>query len=150
MKYKNLEIINIYQILNSFSGMKFPQKIAYAIIKNMKILQFDVDTYNTSFHSLEDKYIDDIEKDEHGEIKRVENGSPIFKSTEKIEEFFAEYEELANIEIDINLYHIDEELFNYDDNNGKYDVLAPKDIIILQSILCEEENDKQNEENEDK
>jgi len=150
MKYKNLEIINIYQILDSLLGMKFPQKISYAIIKNLKKLQPEVDTYEMAFRQLEKKYDDDIKKDDDGEIIRADNGSPVFKLDGHFEDFREEYQELADIELDIDLYHIDEELFNYDDNNGKYDVLAPKDIIILQSILCEEENDKQNEENEDK
>ena len=139
MKIKNITLINMYNTLDKCGVYKFPQKIAYAIMKNIKILQSDVETYEVSFKKLEEKYNDQIQKDENGEIKRGANGSPIFKSNKDAEEFFKEYSELADIEIEVDLYQIDEELFNYDDSNGKYDSLTPKDAFALQSILCKQD-----------
>lgn len=139
MKTNNITLINMYNILDKCSIYKFPQKIAFAIMKNIKILQLDVDTYETSFQKLEEKYINKIQKDEQGIVKRNANGSPIFISTQDAEEFFKEYSELADIEIEVDLYQIDEELFNYDDIDGKYDALTPKDAFALQSILCKQD-----------
>lgn len=145
MKTNNITLINMYYTLMNCSTYKLPQKIGYAIMKNLKILQPDVDIYNKAYAKLEDKYVDKIQKDKDNQIKRSENGSPIFVTTKDAEVFLKEYSELANIEIEVDLYQIDEELFNYDDSNGRYDTLAPKDIMTLQTILC-----KQSEEKEEK
>ena len=34
MKYKNIEIVNIVNFLNSISEKKLPQKMSYAIMRN--------------------------------------------------------------------------------------------------------------------
>lgn len=139
MKTNNITLINMYSTLDGCGVYKLPQKIAYAIMKNIKILQADVESYEASFRKLEEKYKDYIQKDKNGEIKRGANGSPIFKSNKDAEDFFQEYSELADIEIEVDLYQIDEELFNYDDIDGKYDALTPKDAFVLQSILCKQD-----------
>lgn len=143
MEINNFTLIQMTQILNTYITKKLPQKIGYAIMKNMKIIANDVEVYNEAFLNLEEKYQDDIKKDEKGEILRYENGSPFFNTPEIMEQFSKELEELLNITNEYNLYQIDEDLFNYDDSDGKYDVLSPNDIMILQSILCKNENEKE-------
>lgn len=138
MKTNNITLINMYYTLMNCSTYKFPQKIGYAIMKNLKILQPDVDIYNEAYAKLEDKYVDKIQKDKDNQIKRSENGSPIFVTTKDAEVFLKEYSELADIEIEVNLYQINDALFDYDDSNDKYDALSPGDMFKLQKILCEE------------
>ena len=76
-------------------------------------------------------------KDEDGNPKTNEVGIPILNSEDKTKEMNEEITELLEIEIDVNLFTIDEACFDYEDTNGKYDSLSAKDILALQSILTE-------------
>lgn len=138
MKTTNFVITNILNILNKFGDKRLPQKISYAITKNIITINKEYQVYETQLKKLFEQYNEYIQKDEHGEPKFTQNGIPIVdKSVEK--EFNDKVEELINFEIDVELYHIDADVFDYDDTVGKYDVLSANDILILQSVLCEKE-----------
>ncbi len=41
------------------------------------------------------------------------------------------------MEVDVDLYTIPEEYFDYEDEKNMYDILSAQDILMLRSILCE-------------
>lgn len=137
MKITNFELINIYNQLDSFASKRLPQRISYAITKNLLLLNKDVECYNTELAKLFKKYEDKSLKDDEGQIQYNKFGIPIIQ--EKFsKEFDNELNELLNIEIEVELYAINDALFDYDDLNDKYDALSPGDMFKLQKILCEE------------
>lgn len=77
-----------------------------------------------------------MKKDDRGNIKSGKNGVPLVDSSIS-KEYENEISELLNIEIDIDPFYIEQNLFDYDDEN-KYDALSAADILMLQSILCKQ------------
>lgn len=134
MKLTNFELINIYKILDDFATKKLPQKISYAITKNIMILRDDFDCYNTELKKLFERYDDKMIKDDNGKVQYNQYQIPLIKK-EYSEEFDKDLTELLNIQIEVNLYSIDDNYFDYDDSD-KYDCLSPLEIIRLQEILC--------------
>ena len=134
MKLTNFSIINIYMILDRFATKKLPQKISYAITKNIYLLRDDCDCYENELKKLFDSYKDKTIKDENGETKFNQYHVPIIESKYS-KEFDESLTELLNIEVEIDLYTIDDSAFNYDDTD-KYDCLSPMEIMQLQDILC--------------
>lgn len=135
MKYTNYQLINIYNSLDSFSSKKFPQKISYAITKNIFRLQSDVECYDKELSKLFEKYSDKAIKDNDGNPIRNQLGLPVIEP-EYSNDFNNELNELLNIEVDVDLYTIDDSLFDYDDKDGLYDALSASDLVKLQRILC--------------
>ena len=135
MKLTNIEIVNIINILEQYSEKKLPQKISYAITKNILILKEDYLCYEKELNKIFDIYDADLQKDEEGKLIRSENGIPLLKKGSN-NSFVKDVTELLNITVDINLYKINSELFDYIDSENRYDPLSPKDIIILQDVLC--------------
>lgn len=135
MKIKNISLMNIVNTLNKYANTRLPQKISYAITKNMMLLGDDVDVYNKQIKLLFDSYDEYIIKDEDGKVQRNQMGIPVVEESVK-ESFYGELNDFFNIEIDVNLYTISEEAFEYDDKEKRYDPLTPNDIIVLQSIIC--------------
>ncbi len=135
MKIKNISLMNIVNTLNKYANTCLPQKISYAITKNMMLLSDDVDVYNKQIKLLFDSYDEYIIKDENGKVQRNQMGIPVVEESVK-ESFYGELNDFFNIEIDVNLYTISEEAFEYDDKGKRYDPLTPNDIIALQSIIC--------------
>ena len=139
MKFANIEIINVMNILDKYSNKKFPQKIGYAITRNLMIVSKEYQVYETQLKKILEAYNDYIVKDDTGNIVTNNGGIPAVKE-EKSDEFNTELADLLNIRVNLDLYLIDEEYFNYDDKAGLYDVLSAKEIFTLQSILCGVEN----------
>lgn len=135
MKLTNIEIVNIINILEQYSEKKLPQKISYAITKNILILKEDYLCYEKELNKIFDIYDADLQKDEEGKLIRSENGIPLLKKGSN-NSFVKDVTELLNITVDINLYKINSELFDYIDVENRYDPLSPKDIIVLQDVLC--------------
>lgn len=136
MKITNFELVNIVNALNSYTQKRLPQMISYAITKNLLTLNNDMVAYNKSL----DKVIKDYEKyaikNKDGEPVLMASGLPDVDEQYK-ESYVADINELLGIEIDVDLYTINEETFAYDDGD-KYDALTPMEIVQLQSILCSE------------
>ena len=57
MKTKNFTIINMINTLNSFAEKKLPQKISYAITRNLMLLQKDYDCYSKSIEKLFEEHV---------------------------------------------------------------------------------------------
>lgn len=133
MKIKNYDLVGIANTLDEYSALKLPQKISYAIFMNLNRLKPYIEAYNESIKKSIDSYKDYILKDGDGNII-MENGLPKV-SDSHYQDYMNEILELLNIEIDVDLYTIDNETFNYD-NIDKYDILSAQDMFRLQNILC--------------
>lgn len=134
MKTTNFNLIKQINILDLYSKKKLPQRISYAITRNCILMSKDYQIYEKELNNIYENYSDYMVKDEDGNIRIDENGIPLVDDSVS-EEFRHEISELLNIEIDIDIFYIDQTLFDYNDEN-KYDALSAKDILILQSILC--------------
>lgn len=135
MKINNFVLINMNQQLSNYASTRLPQKISYAITKNILILKNDIEVYEKALQKLFDSYKDYIEKDESGDMKYSSSGIPIISDDTARNDFSKELDELLNIEIDADLYRIDEELFNYEDSD-RYDSMTAMDILKLRELLC--------------
>lgn len=137
MQMTNFELIRILNFLNGFAETKLPQKISYAITRNVMTLMTEYSCYEAERNKIFKTYEEFFNKDEEGNVVLSSAGLPIIEG-EKSKEYLKEINELLNLEVSVDLRHVSFEAFDYDDT-GKYDVLSPKDIMMLQSILCEPE-----------
>lgn len=137
MKLTNREIIGLLNTLTSFGDKKLPQRISFAITKNISILTKEYSVYEQAMKKLMKRYDSDIVKDDEGIPVCDSDGIPKLKANEK--EFRDEINDLLGISVDVEIYHIDENVFDYDDVNARFDPMSPTQILVLQSILCEYE-----------
>ena len=137
MKITNIELLTYVNILNKYADKKLPQKISYAITKNIIGLESDFKCYSKELDKVLSHYKDYFQKDENGEIKVNDSQIPILTEKDKTKEMVDELNELLAIEIDIDLYTIAEDVFDYEDD--KYDSLSGLEIFDLMSVLCNKE-----------
>ncbi len=135
MKMTNLVMVNLMNTLQVYSTKKLPQKISFAITRNLMKISKEYEAYDSQLKKLFESYSDHIIKDKDGNNKINASGIPIVDDSVKTE-FNEQIKDLLNIEIDIDIYLIDPEIFNYDDK-GIYDAMSAQDIIVLQSVLCD-------------
>lgn len=131
MKVNNFTLVNIMNNLKRFGEKKLPQKISYAIMKNIYIINKDIEIYEKSLQKIIDSYKDYFVKDEI-----LENGLPKVDD-EHMEDYITEINELLAFEVDIDLYYIDEDVFDYEDSD-RYDSISAADLIQLRMIICKE------------
>ena len=136
MKIKNTEVISMLNNLSKYKDTKLPQKISYAITKNNIILSKEYEYYESEINKIKELYSRHMFNDKNGEIEMYSNGIPRLDDDTLEKEMIHRINELLLIENDIDMHIIDEDCFNYDDCNGKYDVLSPIEIMNLQRILC--------------
>lgn len=134
MKITNLELVTILNIFEKYQNKKFPYKITYAIMKNIALLKKEYQVYSETLESIVNQYKEDFVK-ENEEIVLYEIGVPKVKE-EFAEEYLTEINKLLNIEINIDLYKISEECFDY--QSERYDTLTVKETMELMDLLCEE------------
>ncbi|MDE7425669.1 MAG: hypothetical protein K2N51_18570 [Lachnospiraceae bacterium] len=146
MKLTNFVVINMINTLEKFSEKKFPQKISYAITRNLILLKSDYDCYIKSLNKLFVDYNDHMVRDKNNNVMNNDMGIPIVDNDVE-KEFNEEISNLLNIEIELELYHIPENVFDYEDNTNRYDSLSAVDIMSLQGILCNQEGNE-NDNNE--
>lgn len=135
MKVKNIELLNMNNTLNQFIDKKLPQRIGFAITKNLVEFSNELKCYNEQINKLFDNYKEYFEKDDDGNIKYNRNSVPVVYDSHR-EAFLSELNELLSIEVEINIWTIPEELFDYEDKDGRYDTISPKEMVVLQTILC--------------
>ena len=145
MKYKNIEIVNIVNFLNSISEKKLPQKISYAIMRNTSNFQKECNYYEQALKKILEGYKDFFVKKSDDELVMTSIGVPLVDD-KHMEEYTEEIQELLDIEVEIQIYKIDSKDFNYEDPNGKYDVLTVKELLQLTNLFCKK--DKQNNDSE--
>ena len=141
MKYKNIEVVNIVNFLNSISEKKLPQKISYAIMRNTSNFQKECNYYEQALKKILEGYKDFFVKKSDDELVMTSIGVPLVDNIH-MKEYTEEIQELLDIEIEIQIYKIDSKDFDYEDPNGKYDVLTVKELLQLTNLFCKE--DKQN------
>lgn len=134
IKLTNYELVQAVDKIKKYADKRFPQKIAYAIIKDTSALVSAYKDYMQQLNKLFDSYKEHTEHDENGNPKLNRNGIPVVDESVR-EQFFAEINELLNIQFEIEVYKIPEELFDYDDCGGRYDVMTPSDLEFLQLLL---------------
>ena len=140
MKMSNYTMVNVLNTLNSFGNKKLPQKISYAITRNIMIFRKEYEFYEREFGKLLVKYDKDIEKDVDGNIVHNKDGVPVVNG-EASKDFYNELNELLMIELDISIYQISPEVFDYEDSE-RYDAMSASEIIQLQSIICDMANEE--------
>ncbi len=139
MLFKNIDVVNLYNTLDKYATYKLPQKINFAITKNLLNMSLSTEIYSKSLENIFSVYRQFILKDENGEPIRYENNLYVVDK-EHSEDYFRELNELFDEEVELDIYHIDFSVFDYEDND-KYDVLSPSEIIELQKVLCDTEED---------
>lgn len=145
MKYKNIEVVSIVNFLNSISEKKLPQKISYAIMRNTSNFQKECNYYEQALKKILESYKDFFVKKSDDELVMTSIGVPLVDN-KHMKEYMEEIQELLDIEVEIQIYKIDSKDFDYEDPNGKYDVLTVKELLQLTNLFCKE--DKQNNDSE--
>lgn len=139
MKINNTILVNYDNVLGYFGKKKLPQKISYAITKDMIIISKELEAYRTSLQKIIDAYKDYQVKNESGEIENMPIGIPKVDKDHEVD-YLSEVEDLLNIETDIELYYIEEEVFDYQDSE-RYDAMSAHDILTLQSVICKKDDE---------
>jgi hypothetical protein len=145
MKYKNIEVVSIVNFLNSISEKKLPQKISYAIMRNTSNFQKECNYYEQALKKILEGYKDFFVKKSDNELVMTSIGVPLVDN-KHMKEYTEEIQELLDIEVEIQIYKIDSKDFDYEDPNGKYDVLTVKELLQLTNLFCKE--DEQNNDSE--
>ena len=138
----NFDMIQILNILSQYENKKLPQRISYAIVKNSTAISSEYQIYKTQLEKIikELRDIDKVVLDEDGEMKVTEQGLPMVKE-EYAKEFQENLTELLNLQVDVDVFFIDEEVFNYEDSS-RYDAMSATDIFNLKLVLCDNEKSK--------
>lgn len=137
MKCNNFDLISISNVLNAYADKKLPQKISYAITRNIMNLSEDLECYSRELSKIIDTY-KGHQKKENGEVMMSPIGVPLVED-EYTEEYMGAISTLLNIEVDVTLYTIDEDEFDYD--GERFDPLSASDIMKLTKILCYKEKE---------
>lgn len=140
MKMTNFTLVNMMNVLQSYSDKKLPQKISFAITRNLMKISKEYGVYDAQLKKLFESYSDHMVKDDDGNVQTYDSGIPIVDDSIKAE-FDEQISELLNIEIEVDMYYIDPDVFDYDDK-GIYDAMSAQDIMVLQSILCKQDNEE--------
>lgn len=133
MKITNYELIQILNTLNKYADRKLPQKISYAITKNILHLNEDNQCYTGMLEKSLNKFKEHFVKDDSGNVVMGKLGIPEVDQ-EVLDDYMTELNNLLAMEIDVDLYTIDESVFDYDDD--KCDLLSANDMIALSEVLC--------------
>ena len=129
MKGETMKIKNGYMSDVMESLMKFQEqtgKTGYAIMRNIRILQPNLEDFEKVRLNLFKKY---------GTTNDDGNNYSVSKESENYDEFIKEYEELLNIEADIELYQIDAS----DVKLQCADNASVKDYMIVSQLISKAE-----------
>ena len=140
-KITNAILISFIKILDGVSKKKMPQKISYAITKNIINLSKEYECDETELNKIFNEYSNNFVLDDNGNKTLDVNGIPIVQDNVK-ENYFNSLNNLLNLDIEVSIYTIDDKYFDYDDLDGRYDVLSPIEMIQLQNIICDGDNNE--------
>lgn len=134
MGFTNYDLIQSVNTLNKYVEYKLPQRISYAITKNLLRLREDEQCYSKMLEKIVTDYKDYFIKDKDGATEMASIGVP--KVTDDVSDrYYKEIEDLLSMEIDVSLYKIDLDTFDYEED--KYDLLTANDMMELSRVLCE-------------
>lgn len=140
-KITNAILISFIKILDGVSKKKMPQKISYAITKNIINLSKEYECYETELNKIFNEYSNNFVLDDNGNKTLDVNGIPIVQDNVK-ENYFNSLNNLLNLDIEVPIYTIDDKYFDYDDSDNRYDILSPIEMIQLQNIICDGDNNE--------
>lgn len=123
---KLVDSANLLGAINHKQGL--PRKMSYAIAKNTKKIESELNIYNKERQKLIDKY---CIKDEEGKNKIDENNQ-LRIADEHLEVWSKDLEELLNIEVEINIHK-----FNIDDFYNCDCDLTPAELIAIDFMIEE-------------
>jgi hypothetical protein len=148
MKVKHSGLIVMMDNMQYFGNKRLPQKVSYAITKNLLNLTKHYSCYEKELEKILKFYGEHIEKDDNDENVIGSDGFPVIKDEELSEKMKQEIKDLLDIEIEIDMYQIDQELLDYEDND-RYDPLTLNEILTLNSTIVrqDEETEVDGEEN---
>lgn len=141
MKYRNIDVVQIVTFLDKISERKLPQKINYAIMRNLDSFQKENQFYEKSLNKIIESYKDFLVKDSDGNLVISKLGIPTVDGSH-IEDYNNEISELISLEVEVKIYQVPESIFDYEDSNGKYDTLSGSEILKLVKIFGETDEDK--------
>ena len=141
MKYRNIDVVQIVTFLDKISERKLPQKINYAIMRNLDSFQKENQFYEKSLNKIIESYKDFLLKDPDGNLVISKIGIPTVDENH-IEDYNNEISELISLEVDVKIYQVPESIFDYEDSNGKYDTLSGSEILKLVKIFGKTDEDK--------
>lgn len=124
MKLSNEKILTDIAKLREISQKQLPIKASYAIAKNLKKIEDELEIYYKEREKLIDKY---AEKDENGKVKVDESGFIVFRDKEGWDK---EIEELLAIENDIKIH-----TFPIDVLEG-YN-MSPAELMLIEYMIEE-------------
>lgn len=124
MKLSNEKILADIAKLMEISKKVLPIKASYAIAKNMKKIEDELEIYYKEREKLIDKY---AEKDENGNVKIDETGFIVFRDKESWDR---EIKELLAIENDIKIHK-----FPIDVLEG-YN-MSPAELMLIEYMIEE-------------
>ena len=140
-KITNAILISFIRILDGVSKKKIPQKISYAITKNIINLSKEYECYETELNKIFNEYSNNFVLDDNGNKTLDENGIPIVNDNIK-NDYYTSLNNLLNLDIEVSIYTIDDKYFDYDDSDNRYDILSPIEMIQLQNIICDGDNNE--------
>lgn len=76
MKYRNIDVVQIVTFLDKISERKLPQKINYAIMRNLDNFQKENQFYEKSLNKIIESYKDFLVKDSDGNLVISKLGIP--------------------------------------------------------------------------
>ncbi len=129
MKLTNKKILNDAAFLSELSKKQgLPIKVSYAIAKNIKAIENELNIYNSERQKLLDKY---CVKDKEGKNKIDENNQ-LKISDENLSDWNKSITELLDIEINIDIHKFSkDELFN---SNCE---MTPSELILIDYMIEE-------------
>ncbi|NOW84272.1 hypothetical protein B0H39_003184 [Clostridium beijerinckii] len=128
MKITNRELQSKVQVLSMLSNKQLPVKVSYAIAKNINSINKELKIVDSEKQKLIKDY---ALKNEHGEVK-TEGNKILFPSDEKENECNEKYNELLDIEVDLDVREVNvNELLN---SNVEF---SPSELIELDFMILE-------------
>lgn len=137
MKINNYNLLCYKNVIQKYVDKKLPQKLSYILTKNLIIIQNELEIYSKMLNNIIQKY-------KQYQIKNETLPIGVPKVDEQHNQsYLQEIDDLLHLQIeDINLYKINMDIFDYEDGQ-KYDSLSISDILQLQSILGQEQEQKE-------
>lgn len=127
IKMTNREMQSKVQVLNSISNKQFPVKCSYAIAKNIETINNELKIFEKEKIKIINEY---TEKDKNGENKVLNNRFVFKNGTE--EECNKKYNELLDIEIELNLRKIN--INDFIESNVNF---TPGELVDLDFMITE-------------
>lgn len=122
------EANSLYTILSAFTEQKLPIKLSYKLMKILSSLEPELDFYRTQFQNLIQEC---AEKDDEGNFVYTDETHDNIKIIpSKTKEFTDQYQELFNMEIEIDDFN-----FTLDELDNLS--LTPKELYTLNPYILE-------------